>query len=79
VTAREAVKRARSRMLHMEQSDGEMIAVLVDHIGQLERAIALADAGHQSFMRHVPSETAVHEINGPVSMNIKPPSPRRKR
>lgn len=72
MTAAEAVKRARLRALKLDADDGEMLSILIDHIGQLERAISLARSGHETFVRHLPDATAVHEVDGPVSMATKP-------
>lgn len=79
MTAREAVKRARVRMLAIvDTDDAMMMAALVDHIGQLERAISLVRSGHETFVRHLPDETAVHEVGGPTSVRLAP-APKRKR
>jgi hypothetical protein len=41
-------------------ADTEAIVIILDHVGALERAISLAKASHENFVRHLP-ENAVHE------------------
>lgn len=62
MTPAQAVERLHKMALaDMDGADAEAIVIILDHVGALERAISLAKASHDNFVRHLP-ENAVHEV-----------------